>query len=430
MTKQRIFAFCLPLCGKHGKILLSLPMATRKVADLWLRKVLQVLYQRRTVTRSEIVAATGLNLASISHTIRYLLAHGTILKMGDLQGDGSGRRREVFTLNGEAAYFVAVDLDGPRIRFALLNAKSDIRWRWEEALDWAESLAVDKLLAGIARVVRNLEQDQRRRLVAIGISYPGLLDEHARLTAVNLGWQDFPLFSELHEKASQWELAGIPIFLEPHRHSALLAERWLGCARDYEDGLLLFTGRGAGMGLFAGGRGVEGWRKMAGEIGHITIDPSSEERCRCGKRGCLETVAATPGILRAYERRTGRQAGIEEVFDRARAGDADAVAVIEHAAAGIGLALSHAVSLLNPKVVVLGGDLAAGEDVLVPLIRAEIERHTLAGLTQGLVIKCSTLGLDMRLRGTGAFAFRKALSDGVLLKKICGPVFARAAAGG
>ncbi len=404
-------------------------MATRKVADLWLRKVLQVLYQRRTVTRTEIVEATGLNLASISHAMRFLLRQGTVVKMGDIQGDGGGRRRELFTLNGEAAYFVAVDIEGQRIRFALLNFKSDIRFRWEEELGWSESLDVRKLCSGMARVVRSLDPEQRSRVAAAGISYPGLLDEKGCLTAVNLGWRDFPLISELQEKARGSELNDIPFFLEAHRDSSLLAERWLGTAQGIDDGLLVFGERGLGAGILTGGTRVEGWRKMAGEIGHMTIDANSEETCRCGKRGCLEAFASTAAMVGSYAKRTGRQARMNEIYDRAREGETEAVAVIEVAARALGLALSHAVSLLNPKMIVLSGHLAAGEDLLLPLIKDEIARHTLQGLLQGLSITCSALGLDNRLKGAGAFAFRKALADSALLSRMCSPVFTRAKAG-
>src|SRR6266851_7005163 len=100
----------------------------RKIADQWLRDILLALYQRQDVTRAEILEDTGLNPASLSHALRFLLRQGTVLKVGDLESNG-GRRREVFNLNPEAAYFVGVDLEGQSIRFALTNFLGDIRYR-------------------------------------------------------------------------------------------------------------------------------------------------------------------------------------------------------------------------------------------------------------------------------------------------------------
>lgn len=404
-------------------------MAERKIADQWLRDVLMVLFRRRTVTRAEIITETGLNPASVSHAMRLLLQHGTVLRVGDLESDG-GRRREVFNLNGEAGYFVGVDLEGLRIRFALLNLLGDIRFRWEEDLQWGEPLDVDKLFNGIVRLLDHLDPGQITRVMAAGISYPGLLDSEGRLTAVNLGWHKFPLMAELRRKAKAHKLADLPFFLEPDRHSSVFAERWLGRAYGHDNGLLLFAERGIGIGLFLGGRPVEGSRNMAGEIGHLTVEPEAEDQCGCGKKGCLEAIASSPNIVRQYLDRTGRPGQIPalrvtDVFERARSKDAAALAVVERAGRAIGLALSHAVNLLNPEIVILGGDLVAGEDLLVPIIRDQLVQHALPELLNGLKLISSGLGPDLRLRGAGALAFRKTLADPVLLNKLCRPVLAQ-----
>jgi glucokinase len=402
----------------------------RKIADQWLRDILLVLYQHRNVTRAEIIADTGLNPASVSHALRFLLGQGTVLKVGDLASDG-GRKREVFNLNAEAAYFVAVDLEGQRIRFALMNSVGDVRYRWEEDLERGEPLDVNKLFVGVAKLLRNLDARQHSRVVAAGISYPGLLDAQGRLTAVNLAWRKFPLLAELRAKARLHKMSGLPIFLEPDRHSSVFAERWLGCAKGHQNGLLLFSERGIGIGVFLDGKPVVGWRNMAGEIGHITIDPDSEEQCGCGKRGCLETVASSSNIIRQYVAespqgpRDASSLRITDIFEKARQKDAIALAVVERAAKAIGMALSHAISLLNPSIVILAGDLASGEDLLLPLVEKEIGRHTLADLSDGLQIKASGLGLDMRLKGAAALAFRQSLADPALLKKMCSPALAR-----
>ncbi|MBK9168498.1 MAG: ROK family protein [Bryobacterales bacterium] len=148
------------------------------IADQWLRDIVLSLYQRRTLTRRDIVELTGLNAASISLALRQLLSAGSILKVGELHSNG-GRRREVFTLNGEAAYFVGVDLEGLRIRFALSNCVGDIRYRWEEELEFGQPLDASKVVGGIRRVMRELDPLQRERVVAVGVSYPGLLDDEA-----------------------------------------------------------------------------------------------------------------------------------------------------------------------------------------------------------------------------------------------------------
>jgi predicted NBD/HSP70 family sugar kinase len=95
---------------------------------------------------------------------------------------------------------------------------------------------------------------------------------------------------------------------------------------------------------------------------------------------------------------------------------------VERAGKAIGLALSYAINLLNPQIVILGGDLTSADDLFLPLIEREINQNGVPQLTRGIEIAVSALGLDMRLKGAGALAFRKSLADPALLRKMCSPV--------
>ena len=105
-----------------GKTTKPLSKSGIRIADQWLRQILILLYQRRTLSRIEMIEATGLNAASVSHALGYLQSRGILLKAGDCDV-GTGRLRELFTLNAEAGYFVAVDLEGDRLRFGLTNCR-------------------------------------------------------------------------------------------------------------------------------------------------------------------------------------------------------------------------------------------------------------------------------------------------------------------
>ena len=399
----------------------------RKVANHWLRDALRFTYQRGTVTRADIIAATGLNPASVSHTIRYLLDRGIVVKVGDLDSNG-GRRREALSLRGEAGYFVAVDLEGQTMRFALTNLVGDIRYRWEDELEFGRPLPAHKIVDNVNRVLANLTPEQAERVLAVCVNYPGLLDDKGNITAVNIGWHSFPLRQSLEAVLSY------PVILEHDKLCSVLAEQALGCAGMEENALFLIVERGIGMGMIVDGKPVRGSRDRTGEIGHAKVEPESSVVCSCGQRGCLETVASSPSVVRQYLEATRGDAsnnGVHhatEVFRRAKAGDKAARAVVERAARSIGFALSHAVSLLNPGLIVLGGDLVSVEDLFVPIIWEELQRLTLPLVLEGLQIKASSLGLDIRLKGAASLAFRHAIADPTLLAKLCQPAAARASA--
>jgi predicted NBD/HSP70 family sugar kinase len=394
-----------------------------RLAPEWLREILRTLYQNRTVTRAEIIEATKLNPASVSHGLKALLQAGTILKVGELESNG-GRRREVLNLNAEAAYFLAVDLEGTRMQFGLTNLVGDIRYRWSSDIDLSQSLPVESVLDGIQAVLKNLDAAQRSQLLAVGVSHPGFADSEGRVTAVNLNWSDFPLRAAL-ERAFD-----LPVFMEDAHRTCILAERWLGAAKGSRNCMYVIVGNGVGVGVFADGRLLEGRDGIAGELGHVVLDSAATDPCRCGRTGCLEAVVSCPNIVRQYLEKIGaspeRLAAykVTEVFDRARQGDSSALAVVERVASRLGLAFSCLVNLFNPEIIVIGGDVVYGEDLILPRLRTELERRSLPRALAGVQLKVSSLGLDIGLKGAAALAFRQSLLNPVLLKKICSPMAA------
>jgi predicted NBD/HSP70 family sugar kinase len=393
----------------------------RKIADQWLRNILGLLYQRRSATRGEITQSTGLNPASVSHSLRYLTHNGTILKVGELKSDG-GRRREVIKLNEEAAYFVAVDLEGSRIRFAFTNFVGEIRYRWEEDIEFGTPLDVRRVVHGVQTVLGNLALSQRSRIIAIGVSCAGIISKSSHVTAFNLGWHKFPLLAEMGKRVD------IPIFLEHAHRTCILAERWLGCAQNSNNCAYIMVGNGIGASIYADGRPLGGRDQMAGELGHIVIDPHAPDRCNCGKFGCLEAIASSPNIWRQYAEKTGRPvrhmlgSKVVEVFERARQKDPVALAVLNRAAEALGSALASLTNLMNPELIILGGDLVGGADVLLHRIVEHLNRRAIPDFLEGLQVRVSSLGPDIGLMGAASLAFRSSLLDPKLLRKICCPV--------
>jgi predicted NBD/HSP70 family sugar kinase len=392
-----------------------------KIANIWLRSILSTIYQRGQMTRTEILQATGLNAASVSHALRYLLGTGTILKLGEIQSRG-GRRSEVLKLNSDAAYFVAIDLEGTRIRIAFTNLVGDVRYRWEEDIEWGKPLEMKRIRYGVKMVLRNLRAPQRSRLVAAGISYPGIGDRQGSITAVNLGWQKVDLAGEMQEAC------GVPVFLEHSHRTCIIAERLVGCAQGSDNCVYVEVGQGIGASIISDGCHLAGRDRMAGELGHMVVDPDAKDRCKCGNYGCLESIASSPNVVRQYLADTKGQphhligSKVGRVFERAQHGDKAALKVLDRVGSVLGIGLANLVNLLNPELIILGGDLPKGESVLLPRIKKELQRHAIRDFSEGLQIRVSSLGPDIRLMGATFLAFRNCLLYPQLLKKLCEPV--------
>jgi predicted NBD/HSP70 family sugar kinase len=144
-------------------------------------------------------------------------------------------------------------------------------------------------------------------------------------------------------------------------------------------------------GLILGGRPYRGFGGVAGEIGHVLADPAGPI-CRCGNRGCLEAVASPPAVAALLERSTGEPVGVRRLLELLEAGDRDARRAVGDAGEAVGRALSMLVNVLNPELVVVGGDLAPAGAVLLEPIRAAIERHGVAPAAGAVRVTAGTLG--------------------------------------
>lgn len=390
-----------------------------RVSQRWLRDILATLYRISPATRADVALHAKLNNASVSRGLQQLVDSGVIRKIGEHDSRG-GRPREIVSIDAAAGAFIVIDLEGVTVRCALTDLLGDIHLRWEERVSVGKALPVRRVFAGIDIVLRDATAVQRERVQAIGVSFPGLLDEQGSLTAVNLGWKGVPLERLLRERYQ------VPVFLERDEATCIRAERSHGLAKHARDWIYLLVSNGVGVGLVVDGRHVSGHTKMSGELGHFTVDANSPTKCQCGKYGCLETLASTPAIIRHYGELTGHALSLPaaislaEIFERARQADACALATVKRAGQALGFALSHAVNLLNPELIVLGGDSVSGHDLLIPLIRSEIECHALPQLAAVVRFATSDLGPDIRLRGAASLAFHRCLLEPSLLERLCG----------
>jgi glucokinase len=276
------------------------------------------------------------------------------------------------------------------------------------------------MLRGLQIVQRNLAPSQQARLLAVGISCPGFIHEGGIVTAVNLGWQNFPLAEKMKEATR------LPVFLHTACRAYVLAECRLGRAQGCDNCIYIEVGKGIGAGIVVDGRYLEGRDKMAGELGHLTIEAASADRCNCGKKGCLEAIASSSAIVRQYCEASGIPASgtgairLSDIFENARKNEPIAVSVLDRASKSLAIGIAHLIMLFNPALIVLGGDLLQGEDLLLPRIKREIPIH-LPGFTKEPEVTVTSLGLDIGLKGTAFLAFQNSVNNQELIRKLCAP---------
>lgn len=250
-------------------------------------------------------------------------------------------------------------------------------------------------------------------VMGVGVAAPGPIDPFTGViyNPPNLpGWEEVPLKSILEAEL------GTPVFVGNDANLAALGEHEFGAGRGLNHMVYLTVSTGIGGGIIVDGRLLLGARGLAGEAGHMTIDPDGPP-CGCGNVGCLEVLASGTAIGRIARERLARgehstmleHAGgrleavtAETVEAAALAGDAVAKAVMKTAASYLGIGVSNLVNLFNPEAVVLGGGVARAGELLFEPVRREVEHRVMPKLREGLRIVPASLGDDVGLLGAVA----------------------------
>jgi glucokinase len=265
----------------------------------------------------------------------------------------------------------------------------------------------ERILGMIADSVEGLLKERRSsldELRAAGLAVPGLVDPETGTVSVasNLaGWTDVPVAEMLHRRLP------VPVRVENDVNLAALGEMWRGAGRGCRHLLFVAPGTGIGAGVIIDGRLHRGAHHFAGEIGYSCPGPEHLE-ADYGLLGRLEALASGPGLLRrARERLGGRlpaDATARDVFEMARAGDAEAIALCEETATLIGIAVGNAVTVLDPEMIVFGGGLSREGEALLSRVREVVYR--IVPVRPEIVV--STLGEDAQLYGAVLMALEAA----------------------
>ncbi len=313
------------------------------------QRVLAVLRERGAMSRAQIAARVGLSRTTLSEITAELIGRGAVVVARtdlDLR-QGSGRPAELLALDPGAGQFVGVDLGHSRVRVVIADAAHEVVASGVHAYA-ASTPWPDRLAAGF---------DLLDRVAAEHGLHFGALQG----VAVGVAGPDASMRRQVRDAFA--DRLGAPVLVDNNTRFAALAEAMSDEEGATGDLAYVRVSEGIGGGLVIGGRLVPGGRGGAGEFGHVRVVEDGA-RCRCGKHGCLETVASI-GALLAQASRAGAQVVDGDDLGRAIAeGEPAALAAVDRAADLLGRVLADAALMLSPARVVIGGQLP----VLAPYV--------------------------------------------------------------
>lgn len=341
-------------------------------ADATLLSVFRHIVDHGPLTRPDLGVGVGLARATTSSAVNDLMRRGLVAEVADMtlapQGK-RGRPTALLDLDDERRAVAGLEIGVDRILSAVYTLRGRELLRTERLVD-PESVNPRSLLrlAEMAlREVLEAVEGGSRRLLGVGVSVPGLVDASTGTVKYvpSLGWRDVALRAGVDEA-----LGGrTPVLVDGDANFAALAERRARLRAGLEASSLVYlTGTyGISAGVIADGRLWRGSRGMAGEVGHLVIDPDGSA-CVCGRRGCFETRAGLSAITAAALEPTARRrsgagravlsTAVDELVAKARTGDEAVRAVLAEAGGWIGRGAAALTAVLDPRVVVLGGHYA------------------------------------------------------------------------
>jgi glucokinase len=299
-------------------------------------------------------------------------------------------------------HVIALDVGGTGMKAALVGADGALLYEARRATgrERGPEAVVRSILDFAADLLARGEERYGVRAEAAGVAVPGVVDpvDGVAVYAANLGWRDVPLRALLGER-----LGGLPVALGHDVRTGGLAEGRVGAGRGADRFLFVPLGTGIAGAIGIDGTIEAGAHGCAGEIGHIVVRPGGPA-CGCGARGCLETLASAAAVTRAWAEASGDpDADAADCAEAVASGDERAVRVWQDAVDALADGLVTALTLLDPRTLIIGGGLAeAGETLFTPLRAAVAERIT---FQQRPAIVPAALGDTAGCLGAGLLAW-------------------------
>lgn len=306
-------------------------------------------------------------------------------------------------------YAFGVDVGGTTCKIGFFTIEGDLIDKWEIPTNTKDNGA--SILSDLALEINGKLESlgiDKAEVLGIGIGVPGPVTGKSVVSVCeNLGWENVDVAAEL------FALTELQVKAENDANVATLGEMWKGNAAGSRNMMLVTLGTGVGAGVIADGRVVAGAKGAAGEIGHMTVNFQEQERCNCGKYGCLEQYGSATGIVRVAKRMLAKKETSVElvpselkekeltakvVFETAQNGDAFALKIVDEVGKILGAALANVACVTNPEVIVIGGGVSKAGNILTEVIQKYFQVYAFTDC-QDTKFVLASLGNDAGIYG-------------------------------
>lgn len=324
-----------------------------------------------------------------------------------------------------SSFSIGVDLGGTNLRIAAVDSEGNLLEKLttgthiSKGRDFVIGEMCDAIKAQTAKF------SSKMKLVGIGIGVPGIIDKRTGMLheSPNLpGWDNYPVRDDIQR------ILQAPVILENDANVAAFGEGWLGAAKGYNEICMVTLGTGVGGGIVLAGKIWQGMNGMAGEVGHVTVDPDGYP-CKCGNIGCVEQYASATAVMRMAreEIESGNAENMAKlaagpnvefsaraVFNLALQGDTAAQRVYDRVGTALGILLAALVNTLNLRMYVIGGGVSNGWQAFSPKMFEELRKRSMVYAATAPPDDFIAVGAAARVESTQAPAYRTIVTRALL----------------
>jgi predicted NBD/HSP70 family sugar kinase len=363
------------------------------VRDINRRIVLNLIRKRQPISRADLARVSGMQRSTISLIVDQLIQENWVLT-GPTGRLPRGRRPTFLRLNDERV-MIGVDIRPAQITAALADANGRFISQEVIATTPDPEFTLRRLIEVIQRIIASC---RGRKIEGIGVSVPGryIPGSNRLVFAPNLGWRDVDIRTPL------MKATGLEVEIENAAAACALAAVWFDHMEEVRNLVVVTVSEGVGTGILLNGQIVRGLNGMAGEFGHVPLDPQGP-LCGCGRRGCWEVFASNGAALRYYRESGSEPAGLTflDLLSLADQGDWRAAEALKTMASYLGRGMRMLVAGFAPERIIVVGDLTRSWKRFEAVIEPEILAQVLPGGVAPQLIPAREGGVA-RLRGTVA----------------------------
>ncbi|MET3719316.1 MULTISPECIES: ROK family transcriptional regulator [unclassified Arthrobacter] len=353
-------------------------------------------------TQAELARQTGLSTATVSNIVKIMQDAGLA---STEPITSSGRRALNVRLNSNGAVAVGIDFGRRHLRVVLASLSYHVIAEESVLLPLGHQ-SEEGIQAAVLLLEKLLRENgvDRSAVVGAGVGIPGPIDRRTGTVAQGAilpEWVGINILQHMEDRLK------IPVFVDNDANLGAWSEVTWGPHTGVGNLMFLKIGSGIGAGLILNGAPYYGAVGITGEIGHATIHEHGLV-CRCGNRGCLETIASTTTMIELLSRGEDPPRSPADIVRKARARDSATLRVVDDAGQAVGRALGNVANLINPEVIVVGGPLAGLGDLLLDPIRRGLVRHAVPVVGETTALTMSSLGDRAEALGAAALVFQHA----------------------